>query len=123
MSQLWKSVCAVAVCALTVGIGAIAGCDKQGGDASGGASGGSGATGGKIKVGFLVKQLFFLRKGFGKEYAAGLLEGIRTRKQLEKAKLKEVPCLRYLSIELRLIDQTLEYVLQLSRKYTAKARG
>ena len=76
-----------------------------------------------LLLGFFVKQLFFLRKGFGKEYAAGLLEGIRTRKQLEKAKLKEVPFLRYLSIECSLIYQTLEYVLQLGRKYTARARG
>lgn len=76
-----------------------------------------------LLLGFLVKQLFFLRKGFGKEYAAGLLEGIRTRKQLEKAKLKEVPLLRYLSIECSLIYQTLAYVLQLGRKYTAGARG
>lgn len=76
-----------------------------------------------LLLGFLVKQLFFLRKGFGTEYAAGLLEGIRTRKQLEKAKLKEVPLLRYLSIECSLIYQTLGYVLQLGRKYTAGARG
>ena len=76
-----------------------------------------------LLLGFLVKQLFFLRKGFGKEYAAGLLEGIRTRKQLEKAKSKEVPLLRYLSIECSLIYQTLAYVLQLGRKYTAGARG
>lgn len=76
-----------------------------------------------LLLGFLVKQLFFTRKGFGREYADGLLEGIRTRKQLEKARLKEVPFTRYLSIELRLITGTLSYVLQLIRKYTARARG
>lgn len=76
-----------------------------------------------LLLGFLIKQIFFHRKGFGREYAEGLREGLRTRRNLTRANLKEVPLLRYLSIELRLILQTLQYVLQLGRKYRAKAHG
>ncbi len=76
-----------------------------------------------LLLGFFIKQLFFGRKGFGKAYADGLLEGLRTRKALTKAKLKEVPFSRYLFLELWLMLQTLQYALQLGRKYSAKAHG
>ncbi len=40
-------------------------------------------------VGFLIKYLFFLRKGFGKIYAKGLWEGIRFS-FTEKAKSQKI---------------------------------
>ncbi|WP_242839310.1 glycosyltransferase family 2 protein [Oribacterium sp. P6A1] len=76
-----------------------------------------------ILAGYLIKQLFFFKKGFGKAYFSGLMEGIRKAKSLKRAKLNEVPPMRYLTLELKLITATFEYGSKLIRKYTAKARG
>lgn len=63
-------------------------------------------------LGYLAKYLFFVRRGFGKAYRSGVLEGIRTRRQLTRARLREVPLRRILSIELRFIVQTFVYLKQ-----------
>ena len=76
-----------------------------------------------ILAGYLIKQLFFIKKGFGKAYFSGLTEGIRRSKELKRAKLNEVPPIRYLTLELKLIAATFEYGSKLIRRYTAKAHG
>lgn len=76
-----------------------------------------------LAAGFFIKQLFFIKKGFGKTYFKGLLEGLRNRRMLKQAKLNEVPPKRYLTLELRLIAATFEYGSKLIRRYTAKAHG
>ncbi len=74
-----------------------------------------------LLTGYLIKALFFAEKGFGKAYIGGLIEGIGKAKTLKKAKLNEVPPMRYLTIELKLIAATFEYASKLMRRYTAKA--
>ncbi|ETP72730.1 putative glycosyltransferase [Lachnospiraceae bacterium JC7] len=74
-----------------------------------------------ILAGYLIKQLFFIKKGFGKAYFSGLMEGLRKAKTLKRAKLNEVPPVRYLTLELKLIAATFEYGSKLMRRYTAKA--
>ncbi len=76
-----------------------------------------------ILAGYLIKQLFFIKKGFGKAYFSGLMEGLRKSGALKRAKLNEVPPMRYLTLELRLISATFEYASKLMRRYTATARG
>ena len=70
-----------------------------------------------LALGYLVKLLYFVRKGFGKDYLAGLREGFRTAKTLHKARFEEVPVLRFLTIELRLLTAACEYASRLLRKY------
>ena len=70
-----------------------------------------------LSLGYLVKLLYFVRKGFGKEYLEGLQEGFRTAGNLRQARFEEVPVLRFLTIELRLLTATLEYVSRIFRKY------
>ena len=74
-----------------------------------------------ILSGYLIKQLFFIKKGFGKAYFAGITEGISNTKSLKRAKLNEVPPARYLTLEINLIAATFEYASKLIRRYTAKA--
>lgn len=57
-------------------------------------------------LGFLVKELFFIRKGFGKLYLNSLIEGIKFC-NTEKAKQRKVPfefrkCINYVTIQVEL---------------------
>ncbi len=70
-----------------------------------------------LTLGYLVKYLYFVRKGFGKDYLAGLREGFRTAGTLRRARFEEVPFLRFLTIELRLLTATCEYASRMLRKY------
>ncbi len=76
-----------------------------------------------LLAGYLIKFIFFVKKGFGRAYIDGLKEGLSKSKTLKKAKLNEVPPMRYLTIELKLIAATFEYASKLMRRYTARARG
>lgn len=64
-----------------------------------------------LLLGFLIKILFFWKKGFVKDYIAGLKEGVRRCKECKKVpfRLKNLP--NYLSIELQLIGYTFSYVV------------
>lgn len=64
-----------------------------------------------LLVGFLVKYLFFIKKGFGKEYKEGLLEGLRTLNKIEKVKFRWRHLPNYIRIEYLLIKNTFSYVL------------
>ncbi len=75
-----------------------------------------------LSLGYLVKYLFFRRKGFGKEYLEGLKEGFRTAKTLKRARFGEVPFLRFLTIELRLLAATLEYGSRMMERYDKRKR-
>ena len=73
--------------------------------------------------GILIKQLYFTRLGYGRDYLLGLWEGLRRLPDLRRAKLEEVPPMRYLLIEMRLITATFEYISKLIRKYSQKKHG
>ncbi|SEA58538.1 Glycosyltransferase, GT2 family [Oribacterium sp. KHPX15] len=76
-----------------------------------------------ILAGYLIKILFFTKKGFFKPYMEGIFEAFGKFKTLKRAKINEVPPMRYLTLELRLIAATFEYASRLMRRYSPKARG
>ncbi len=60
--------------------------------------------------GFLVKYLFFVRKGFGPTYLAGIKEGLSTRSKIDKVKFNSKNTKNYFKIEYRLIINTLKFL-------------
>ncbi|WP_054742710.1 glycosyltransferase family 2 protein [Cellulosilyticum ruminicola] len=64
-----------------------------------------------LVAGMLVKQRVFARKGYGQAYKDGLIEGIKTLKNIEKVpfKLKHIP--NYIYIEWLLIKNTFRYFM------------
>ncbi|WP_405294872.1 glycosyltransferase family 2 protein [Methanobrevibacter sp.] len=61
-------------------------------------------------LGFLIKYLFFVRKGFGPVYLSGIREGLSTRSKIEKVKFKSANIKNYFKIEYRLIINTFKYL-------------
>lgn len=61
-------------------------------------------------LGFLIKYLFFLKKGFGSIYLSGIREGLSTRKKIQKVKFKSKNTKNYFKIEYRLIINTLKFL-------------
>ena len=61
-------------------------------------------------LGFLIKYLFFLRKGFGPVYLSGLKEGLKTRGKIDKVNFKWKNTKNYFKIEYRLIINTFRYL-------------
>ena len=57
-------------------------------------------------LGFLIKYLFFLKKGFGPIYLEGLKEGLKTRNKFKKDKFKSKNWKNYYKIEYELIKNT-----------------
>lgn len=60
--------------------------------------------------GFLIKFIFFLRKGFGSIYFSGIKEGLSTRDKITKTKFKSENTINYLKIEYRLIINTIKFL-------------
>lgn len=63
-----------------------------------------------LAAGFLVKYLFFVKIGWGKEYKEGILEGLKTAKDQKKVPFKTRHLINYLSIEAELFLHTFAYV-------------
>ena len=61
-------------------------------------------------LGFLIKYLFFVKKGFGQIYLAGIREGLSTRSKIHKVKFKSKNTKNYFKIEYRLIINTLKFL-------------
>ena len=61
-------------------------------------------------LGFLIKYLFFVKKGFGPVYLAGIREGLSTRGKIQKVKFKSKNTKNYFKIEYRLIINTLKFL-------------
>lgn len=76
-----------------------------------------------LLAGILIKQIFFLRKGFGRDYFMGIVEGLKTMGQLKQANLKEVPVSRYLLVELKMISGSFEYLAKAIRKHNQSSPG
>lgn len=60
--------------------------------------------------GFLIKYIFFLKKGFGSIYLGGIKEGLKTRSKLEKVKFKKSNLKNYFKLEYKLIINTLKFL-------------
>ena len=61
-------------------------------------------------IGFFIKYVFFLRKGFGHFYLEGLKEGFKTRKKLDKVQFDRTNWKNYFKIEWKLIKNTINYL-------------
>lgn len=58
-------------------------------------------------LGFILKYIFFLKKGYGIYYKQGIMEGIKTRNKLTKTKKNSLK--NYLKIEWLMIKNTIKY--------------
>lgn len=67
---------------------------------------------GFLFIGFLIKYLFFLRKGYGNLYLDGLKEGLNNRKKIKKIKFKSSNLKNYFEIEWKLIINTLKLLFK-----------
>lgn len=62
-----------------------------------------------LTAGYLVKWIFFLKIGFGKEYMEGIKEGFATCKEQKKVPFNPLHLLNYCRIEIELIANTFLY--------------
>lgn len=62
--------------------------------------------------GFLIKYVFFVKKGFGSTYLEGIKEGLKTRNKIDKTKFKSSNTKNYFKIEYRLIINTLKFLIK-----------
>ncbi len=60
--------------------------------------------------GFFIKYVFFLKKGFGSTYLAGIKEGLNTRSEIDKVSFSWKNAKNYFKIEYRLIINTLKFL-------------
>ena len=63
-----------------------------------------------LLTGYIVKYAFFIKKGFGKDYKEGIIEGLQTMKAQKKVKFQLRHLANYIKIELELIIHTFAYV-------------
>ena len=63
-----------------------------------------------IFLGFLIKYLFFKKKGFGSLYLKGVKEGLNTRGKIQKTKYKLKHSKNYFKIEWKLIKNTFRLI-------------
>lgn len=61
-------------------------------------------------LGFFIKYMFFVKKGFGSTYLAGIKEGLSTRNRIQKVNFKAKNTKNYFKIEYRLIINTLKFL-------------
>lgn len=69
-----------------------------------------------LLTGYLIKWGFFIRNGFGREYAAGVLEGIQKRKKLRKVSFAFSRVWNYIEIEWELFQNCFLYVYEFIRR-------
>lgn len=63
-------------------------------------------------LGFLIKYIFFMKKGYGKEYIEGIIEAFKNIKKVTKVKFEIKHIKNYLAIEKVLIRSTFSYFLE-----------
>ena len=61
-----------------------------------------------IFLGFLIKYLFFVKKGFGKIYLAGIKEGLNDKSKIRKVHYQNKNFKNYFKIEWKLIVNTIK---------------
>ena len=63
-----------------------------------------------LLLGYFIKYIFFLKKGYGKEYLNGLMEGFKSRHDVNKIKYKRIKLKDYLKMEWLLIEGTVKFI-------------
>lgn len=61
-------------------------------------------------LGFFIKYIFFLRKGFGSVYLDGIKEGLSSKSKVKKLKFKKSNLKNYFKLEYKLIINTLKFL-------------
>lgn len=61
-------------------------------------------------IGFLIKYLFFYKKGFGSTYLEGICEGLSGRNKIDKVKFESKNTKNYFKMEFRLIINTIKFL-------------
>lgn len=69
-----------------------------------------------LLLGVFIKQLFFLRTGFGREYCSGFFEGVRTAAACRKTRFRLRNLPHYVGIELWLIRDMFSYTGDVLRR-------
>ena len=64
-----------------------------------------------LMIGTLIKGIWFQKKGFGKVYRQGLMEGFKTLHKINKVPFKWKYLKNYIYIEWLLIKSTVTYVV------------
>ena len=65
---------------------------------------------GFLAIGFLIKYIFFIRKGYGSLYLKGLKEGINSRNNIKKIEFKRNNLKNYFKIQWNLIINTFKLI-------------
>lgn len=73
-----------------------------------------------LLAGTFVKFLFFKKRGFGKDYVTGFLEGVRTLKKCRRVPSFHGRWKQEIAIQLELIAGTAVYIYEFSRRQAAK---
>lgn len=60
-----------------------------------------------LSLGCLIKYMYFLKKGYGRAYAKGIVEGLKTCKSLDKVKYNKNHLKNYIKIQYLLIKNLL----------------
>lgn len=76
-----------------------------------------------LLLGYLIKYLFFAKKGFSKEYKEGFIEGIKKAKNLDKVKFKWCHLMHCIEIEGWLIKNVISYAWSKLRKECLKDKN
>ena len=61
-------------------------------------------------LGFTIKYIFFLKKGFGSIYIGGIKEGLSTKSKIKKVNFKKSNLKNYFRLEYKLIINTLKFL-------------
>ena len=61
-------------------------------------------------LGFFIKYVFFVKKGFGSTYLGGVKEGLSTRGKIDKVGFQTKNTKNYFKIEYKLIINTLKFL-------------
>ena len=64
-----------------------------------------------LAMGIAIKYIFFYKKGFQKEYGAGIKEGVRTLKNIQKVPFRWKHIKYYMIIEVQLFKNIFKYII------------
>lgn len=68
-------------------------------------------------VGTVIKQIFFIMRGFGFDYFFGIFDGFKTVKSIKPVDFKKINPFEYVYIELMLIINTFKYAINFFKRH------
>ena len=73
-----------------------------------------------LLIGIIIKQLFFIKRGFGNAYFKGIVEGFKNIKKIDKIHILGVRFttpFNYVKIEFYLIINTFRYIVEFAKRH------